>query len=202
MSFRRTIRLRACVVLAFAGCAKSPEPAPKPVASAPATGASGSAATPTVAKSALLVEVDILNAALEEHEQAIDLLQAGVVTTEKLVADADDDAKRTAASASISDHAKGREATLAKLLVTRTRVGELAKLPSANEAETVEARKAASMAAERIERFERDLQDQDKRMQEAAATLQSKQNDADRAEASKKLEQLKREAAEKGRKRP
>lgn len=189
------------MVLAFAGCAKNPEPATKPLASAPATGSSGSAATPTAAKSALLVEVDALNAALEEHEKGIDILQAGVVTTEKLVADADDEAKRTAASASISDHAKGREATIAKLLLTRTRVGELAKLPGANEAETVEARKAASRAAELIERFDRDLQDQDKRMQEAAATLQSKQNDADRAEASKKLEQLKREAAEKGRKR-
>jgi len=62
--------------------------------------------------------------------------------------------------------------------------------------EAVEARKDADAGMERVERLARALEDLDTKVTEAVDAVVAARNDADRANAKAKLEQLRREKAE------
>jgi len=185
-------------VFLCAACAKSPKPETEREVHAPSA-----AATAAPARSPLQVEIEAVKVQVAGLESESDALQANVVKAESMVAEADDPPKRTAATAWIGEQAKLRNSTLAKLPGARARAAALRKaargddptLSSATEAELNEASREGSRADDKLDTLERELGEQSTRLQAAESSLQAKQNDADRAAALQKLEQLKRESA-------
>src|SRR5689334_17296612 len=103
---------RWSVVFVCAACAKSPKPETERAVHAPSA-----ATTAAPARSPLQAEIEAVKVQIAGLESEGDALQANVVKAESMVAEADDQPKRTAAAAWIGEQATLRDSTLAKLPV-------------------------------------------------------------------------------------
>lgn len=195
----RMLRFALCVVIA-AGCSKEAKPADPPPTAPAKTASSGSGSG--VAELGDIVKA--IESEIESYERAADHLSEEAKAIDDHLATAQTDADRGAIKTALANTADERAHLRSGLTAMKDTLGKLrergrAARPGASDDQNNAidfALKSIQEAGEKLDKLGRDADEVEKRNAEQTAKLESLQNDADRASAKAKLEELQRQKRE------